>query len=422
MVYWVIAVLIILLLILWRRQRAFVRATEELAEAARQGVPLLEFGGRAGAHAKGIKKLTTFVNTLVEDYRRLREAEQDHLTRIKATLGNLREAVLIINKDNILLLANEALRQLLGMKEAPVGKRIETLLRSSALAEYIRGIRLGGAAEHTEMEFGVGQKVLWFEVTGARLSGHRGDEDDLVLLIMHDITRQKRLERVRTEFVANVSHELRTPVTVIKGFVETLLEDRADLAEEEQVRFLNMIQKNVHRLHALLEELLLLSRLEASESILKKETVALADVLREVAETYSEQSRELECAVIVEERAEGVRVRGDPLRLSQVFENLTENAFKHARGLSSLRLYVDRRDGEAVVGVIDNGAGIPAADLSHVFERFYRVEKGRSRESGGTGLGLAIVKHIVQLHGGRVEVASTPGKGTTFRCYFPAAE
>ncbi|MCC5808531.1 MAG: PAS domain-containing protein [Opitutales bacterium] len=422
MAYVIISVLAVLVLFLWRRQAATARAAAELAAAARRRAPFLAEEGGALSRPAGMEELTTMVNSLVEENRRLREAEQDHVARIKATLGSLREAVLIINNENAVLVANEALRQLLGLTEPPLGKRIETFLQSSALVEYIRNTRAGGAAEHTEMEFTAGGKALWFEVTGARLNTRREAEEGLVLLIMHDITRQKRLERVRTEFVANVSHELRTPVTVIKGFVETLLEDRAELDEKDQVRFLTTIQKNVCRLHQLLEELLLLSRLESSESILKKETVALGDVLREVAESYAGRAKECGCEVIVEEGAEPARIDGDPLRLSQVLENLVENAFKHARGFSRLRLHVDRIGAEVVCGVEDDGAGIPAADLARVFERFYRVEKGRSRESGGTGLGLAIVKHIVQLHGGRVDVASTPGKGTHFRCYFPAAE
>lgn len=417
----ILFLLLVLLFLLWARYATVIRAVADLAAAAKGGSPILTLDGR-GRRRGSVASLAAAVNDLVEENRRLREAEQDHLSRIQATLESLREAVIIINKENNVIVANEALQQILGLAEPPMGKRIETFLQNSALLEYIRDARVGGTAEHTEMAFEVDKRVLWFEVTGARLNTRRDTEEGLVLLIMHDITRQKRLERVRTEFVANVSHELRTPVTVIKGFVETLLEDRADLAEEEQVRFLTTIQKNILRLHQILEELLLLSRLESSESILKKERVALADVLREVAGTYRERAAERGCKMIIDASGDNDRVFGDPLRLTQVLENLVENAIKHAHGLSAIRLFVTSGHGEVVCGVEDDGAGIPSADLSHVFERFYRVEKGRSRESGGTGLGLAIVKHIVQLHGGRVEVMSEPGKGTEFRCHLPAVE
>jgi len=233
--------------------------------------------------------------------------------------------------------------------------------------------------------------------------------------VLHEITKQKKLEAVRKDFVANVSHELRTPLSVIKGYVETLVDGHADIPPDDRERFLKTIQRHTERLNSLLEDLLVLSRLESINPGLHREAVDLPGMLGGIMDDYAGRpaasGHDLDLTV---DPALGTLLI-DPLKVTQVVENLLDNALKYTPKGSRIQLST-RLHGmsEVIVCLRDNGPGIPAEDLPHIFERFYRVDKGRSREKGGTGLGMSIVKHIVQLHGGRVWVESQVGQGTAF--------
>ena len=239
------------------------------------------------------------------------------------------------------------------------------------------------------------------------------------VMVLHDVTDIRRLENIRRDFVANVSHELKTPITTIKGFVETLrdgaLEDR-----EHAARFLDIIASNGDRLHAIIEDLLSLSRLEQTEQmagLVRRETV-----LRHVIDTAMQ-----DCGAKAASRQVTVTTACDPdLQLSvnaslieQAIVNLLDNAINYSKAGSTIHITASRQSNEVTVCVQDEGIGIPQEHLPRIFERFYRVDKARSRERGGTGLGLAIVKHIAQVHGGQVSVASTLGEGSTFTLRLP---
>ncbi|MDR0352697.1 MAG: hypothetical protein LBI02_04900 [Opitutaceae bacterium] len=226
---------------------------------------------------------------------------------------------------------------------------------------------------------------------------------------------------MRKEFVANVSHELRTPLSIIKGYAETLVDGHLDMPEADRDRFLRTIERHAERLNTLIEDLLTLSRLESASAGLRREPVALTKLLASILDDYRARpaaagrrlTHDLDPAI--------GELQLDPLKITQALENLLDNAFKYTP--PAARVHVSaRRAGAGMieVAVRDDGPGIPAADLPHIFERFYRVDKGRSRDKGGTGLGLSIVKHIIQLHGGQVRAESTEGQGSVF--YFTLPE
>jgi len=404
------------------RLRIIASEVRRMTQAAGEGRALLveQSGGVRQAH--GLAGLQVALNNLVAENRRLSQTEKSYLDQISATLGSVQEAVLIVNADNYVMLANEALQQMLRSPESPIDRRLEGMIHGSDFYEYVRRVKSGGSADVFVSEVSVGGRTLWLEVTGARLPTQDGTSSVLTLFVLHDITKQKQLERVRTEFVANVSHELRTPVTIIKGFVDALIDDCAGLSAEEQQRFLRKIQNNVARLHQMLEELLMLSRLESNPDAIKRERHSLGRVVAESAESFQMRLDPARQQLRVELAQEPDVVLLDRLRISQVVENLLENALRHARGFTALTVRTRVVPPNVICEVCDDGAGIPAKDLPHIFERFYRVDKGRSRESGGTGLGLSIVKHIVQQHGGEISAESTLGKGTTIRVAVPFPE
>lgn len=404
------------------RLRVLARRLGQLARAIEARKSLLVEREDGFSRTFHLDRLTRACNDLLAENAAISQTEKSYLEQIKATLGSIREAVLIVDDDNQVLLANEALRQILNTSEMPLGRRLESLIQSSEFFEYVREVKAGSVSEHQEIEVRIGKQVVSFEVTGALLP-HQEGEQRYTMFVLHDITNQKKLERVRTEFVANVSHELRTPVTIIKGFADTLVEDRAELSPEEQERFLIKIQKNTTRLHNLLEELLLLSRLESHQAdVLKRERLSLNRLIAETADNF--QTRlEANNQLLQMDLCDGQDVLFlDPLRITQVMNNLLENILRHAKGFRRIRIVTRPVERGVDAYVEDDGAGIPANDLPHIFERFYRVDKGRSRESGGTGLGLSIVKHIVMLHGGRVWADSQPGVSTRIGFFIPYPE
>jgi two-component system phosphate regulon sensor histidine kinase PhoR len=237
------------------------------------------------------------------------------------------------------------------------------------------------------------------------------------ILVFHDLTRIRQLENTRREFVANVSHELRTPLSLIKGYVETLL-DGAISDPELSAKFLQTIERHSNRLTNLIEDLLTISRLESGQITLQLRTVPLRPFAAALISELQARARE-RGTTIVNEIPEGLAGRADPDRLEQVLVNLLENAVKYGRAKGHVTVQGRAADGHVELCVADDGPGIPAEARERVFERFYRVDKARSRDAGGTGLGLAIVKHIVQSHGGKVWVESEPGKGARFHFTLP---
>ncbi len=239
------------------------------------------------------------------------------------------------------------------------------------------------------------------------------------LIVLNDITHIKRLETIRQDFVSNVSHELKTPITSIQGYVETLID--GDMNDPEEIKtYLGVIKKHTGRLKAIIEDLLSLSRIEqgASGSEVTFETINIRDVLTNAVQTC-EQKAELKSIKMNLACNNELKCSVNPLLIEQAIINLIDNAVKYSEESSSVLVEAFRQPGEIVIKVRDHGCGIPEESLSRIFERFYRVDKARSRKQGGTGLGLSIVKHIVQIHKGQVDVKSKPGEGSCFYIHLP---
>ncbi|MCU0794174.1 MAG: ATP-binding protein [Opitutaceae bacterium] len=356
---------------------------------------------------------------LVAEVNRLDRQHSGQLAQLEATLGALQEAVLLIDAHNYVLLANPAFHAIFPKAGRILGERLELALHSDAFLRHVAAVREGKGRPREEIEFVDSRGSTWLEVTGspvAALGGERG----ALLFVLHDITRQKRLENVRKDFVANVSHELRTPLAVIKGYVETLVDSHDTMPLADRDKFLKTIQRHADRLNSLLEDLLVLSRLESAQHGLARERVDLGRLLHDALEDFRArpESAGHRLSLSVDEAVPPILA--DPLKLGQVVDNLVVNALKYTPAGSRIAISARIRDADTVeLAVRDDGPGIPESDLPHIFERFYRVEKGRAREKGGTGLGLSIVKHIVQLHGGKVWAESKPGAGTTFFLTLP---
>jgi two-component system phosphate regulon sensor histidine kinase PhoR len=399
---------------LWKQNRAL----RQLEAAARSGRPLLQEEG-PGGQLPAWPGVAEAVNALITQNASLQQQRTDQLTQLETTLGNLREAVLIVDEANYIHLANRALREIFPSARELLNLRLELIVRSGPFLEYVRATREGAELPRQEFEIIDGDHAIWIEASGAPIPAPDG-RGRWALFVIHDMTSQRKLERVRRDFVANASHELRTPLSIIKGYIETLVDGHQTMELADRDRFLKTIQRHSERLKSIIDDLLALSRLESATPGLKFGPLSLNSYFLELAEEFRNRPQGTEHRIEIQVPASIGLVEADGEKLAHVFGNLIENAFKYTPKGSSIELGAAPADDQDVeCWVRDNGPGIPAADLPHIFERFYRVEKGRSRETGGTGLGLSIVKHIVQLHGGRVWAENGEGGGLVIRLRLP---
>lgn len=408
------AALLFLLRINWKQNQAL----GQLRAAIKSGQPLLH-EGNPDELLPAWSDLTDEVNLLVKKNTDLRQQRTDQLTQLEATLGNLREAVLIVDEGNYIHLANRAVPEVFPESKDLVNLRLELVVRSAAFLKYVSATKAGQSLPRQEFEIVERQGTRWIEVSGAQIPSPEG-KLTWALFVIHDMTNQRKLERMRRDFVANASHELRTPLSVIKGYIETLVDGHEEMAISDREKFLKTIQRHSSRLEAIIDDLLILSRLESATIELKREAVDLRSFFQNLADDYRRRSNASEHNIVVSVPPDLNQISADVEKLRQVFSNLLDNALKYTPKGSRLEL------GGLAIGstevecfLRDNGPGIPAVDLPHIFERFYRVDKGRARETGGTGLGLSIVKHIVQMHGGQVWAESVEGQGLTIRVRLP---
>ncbi|MGC4072418.1 MAG: ATP-binding protein [Nibricoccus sp.] len=399
MPYLIIAALALALGLLLRRHWSHRKALRSLHQAILQKQVLLS-EGLPGSLGESWSQLCRETNDLITEVSRLQHQRTGQLAQLEATLGSLQEAVLIVDRDNYILLANKALQEIFPRATNILHQRLELVLHSVTFLSYVEAVRKNEAEPQHEMEFADGNRSLWVEVTGTTIPPLNGQQGPWALFVLHDITKQKRLEAVRKDFVANVSHELRTPLSIIKGYAETLVDGHHDMPVSDRDKFLRTIQRHTERLNSLLEDLLTLSRLESINPGLRRESVGFSALIASLIDDYRARPAAAEHQLHFAIDPNVGELLIDPLKITQVCENLLDNALKYTPKGSHIDVSAKLRDHEVEVSVRDNGPGIPEEDLPHIFERFYRVDKGRSREKGGTGLGLSIVKHIVQLHGG----------------------
>jgi two-component system phosphate regulon sensor histidine kinase PhoR len=413
----VVALLLALLFLLraWWRQN---RALEELRLAIRNNQPLLRKAFATG-DLPALSELTDSVNHLIGENSELRHQRTGQLTQLEATLGNLREAVLIVDDANYIHLANRAVREIFPAARDLVNLRLELIVRSASFLDYVRETRAGKPLPRQEFEIVDRQRTHWIEASGAPIPSP-DRKSQWALFVIHDITNQRNLERIRRDFVANASHELRTPLSIIKGYVETLVDGHLTMSVDDRDKFLKTIQRHSKRLQAIIDDLLVLSRLESATPGIKLASVDLPVFFKNLVDDYRQRPTAANHEISIKTTADLGNIAADPEKLTQVFGNLLDNALKYTAKGTRLEVggfSVGHNEVECFVK--DDGAGIPPADLPQIFERFYRVEKGRSRETGGTGLGLSIVKHIVQMHGGKVWAESREGEGLTIRMHLP---
>ncbi len=346
--------------------------------------------------------------------RRIAAVSRDD-AQLRAMLAVMVEGVLAIDESDHILFINDAAKTMFDVElEECHGRSLWELAPISELQGLTKRTRSSSALARAEFDMFRTGKEQVIDAHAAPLQA--GDESGLVI-VLHDITDLRRLERVRRDFVANVSHELKTPLASIKGFVETLL-DGALHDPEHNERFLARIDANVERLNELVSDLLSLARIESQEKSIKRELVDWRPIIEEVRLSKEDLMRRKGLSWGSRGFDERARVMGNAKAMRQVVDNLVDNAIKYtSAGEITVRFEIQGNEG--VLLVCDTGLGIPAEDLDRIFERFYRVDRARSREVGGTGLGLSIVKHLVLSLGGRVSVESRVGQGTCFRVSLP---
>jgi two-component system phosphate regulon sensor histidine kinase PhoR len=345
---------------------------------------------------------------------------EEQRNELEAVLSSMAEGVLAVDLDERIINANEAIGQLLGV--SPVGalnQTVQEVIRNPDIQAFIRRTLQSSEAQEAEITLLGSGGDLHLHAHGNLLVGPK--ERTLgALVVFHDVTRLKKLENMRRDFVANVSHELKTPITTIKGFVETL-QDGAMNEPENAGRFLDIISRQSDRLTAIINDILSLSRLEqqGDPSGIEMQEGSVRDMLKSAVEA---------CLLGIRKKNITIEIEADDLLrgvfkrdlLEQAIVNLIDNAVKYSEPGRAVRIKGWQEGKEVLIEVADQGRGIDQEHLPRLFERFYRVDKARSREMGGTGLGLAIVKHIAQVHGGTVQAKSQVGQGSTFLLRIPS--
>jgi len=395
----------------WRRFSRDFRHLEQLVDDLATGRKpegfVFRHGGRFG-------RLTFPLEKIANANEILRQRIHDEAFNLGTILASMEEGVMGVNDQHKLCLVNPSFIALFDLKVDPVGQTVLHTLRETAFEELISTALRTGVTQHRDVERTSDKRHFAVHAVPVReFAGGPG-----VVAIIRDITRLRQLEEVRREFVANVSHELRTPLSIFHGYVENLI-DAPAMSRKEQMEIFEVLRKHSRRLNALLEDLLILARLESRQEKMVCVSMELPALLRAVAGDWSQKLAAKKLTLSVDAPVDLPSVVADPQRLEQVLHNLLENAVKFTESGGGIQLRARALPGELELRVEDNGQGIPPADLPHIFERFYRADKARSRELGGTGLGLSIVKHIVQLHGGSVTAESKYGIGTTIALHLP---
>jgi two-component system phosphate regulon sensor histidine kinase PhoR len=345
--------------------------------------------------ADNFNYMTTHIKQLFDDITK----ERNELSII---LSSIQEGLVVIDKECKIILANDSFKKIISDSEAE-GKFYWEAIRSPEVAEILRKARQERKSFNKEISY---NKRLYL----CRVAFNPQEERYIILFC--DITEMRGLEEIKKEFAINMSHEFKTPLTAIKGFVETLEEEE----KIKNTKYLEIIKRNTERLINITNDLLLLSEIEDKEVIIHKETLKLKKIIENIAKMFQPHIEEKGLFLKIEADKDFPKIMGDSFLLEQAFINIIDNAIKYTEN-GEIILRLKKQDNMARIEVKDTGIGIPEEHIPRIFERFYVVNKSRSREQGGTGLGLSIVKHIILQHNGKIEIESKPGKGTTFIIY-----
>ncbi len=337
----------------------------------------------------------------------------------EAILSSMVEGVLAVDTNGHIISMNKAVARFFNVfqPETAQGRSLEEVFRNVTLQRFVAEVLEGQETRECELTV-QNNETYYLQARAANLLGVQGRRIGAVV-VFNDVSRLRRLENLRRDFVANVSHELKTPITSIKGFVETLL-DGAMKNPEEAERFLKIVARHADRLNAIIEDLLMLSRLEqGGKEAMEMQPTGLCGIVNSAVEVCAQRAAAKNIAVNIE-CADELTATVNPPLIEQALINLVGNAVKYSVNGKNITVSARAEKGGVVLSVEDQGYGIEEKHLERLFERFYRVDKGRSRQEGGTGLGLSIVKHIAQAHGGTVSVESVYGRGSTFSIFLPS--
>ncbi|WP_404322470.1 cell wall metabolism sensor histidine kinase WalK [Cytobacillus firmus] len=422
-IWWILAVSLglSLFLIILLGSRITARYTKPIESATQVAIELTKGNYRARTYEDQEDEtgmLSKSINVLARNLQEMVKSQEMQQDRLGALIENMGSGLILIDSRGYINLVNRPYKEVFNVNPSEyLYKLYYEVIEHKGITEVVEEIFMTEQKVKKQLIIPVNIERRYFEVYGVPIIG-TNDEWKGILLVFHDITELKKLEQMRKDFVANVSHELKTPITSIKGFSETLL-DGAMENKQTLNDFLNIILKESDRLQSLIQELLDLSKIEKQGFSLSIQQLDLADVLEDVVAIMKGKAAEKEIALEFKREDKPVYIEGDVHRLKQVFINIISNAISYTPNQGVVYISSADSDRTVLTEIRDTGIGIEAGEIPRIFERFYRVDKARSRNSGGTGLGLAIVKHLVEAHKGTISVKSEVGKGTAFIIELP---
>ena len=413
-----IVAMISLLIALFFSYRLYepIKTLERFTEKLRQGEPV---GTIILDTADETKTLADNINYLVEELRDKIRIANDEKSKLMTAFTSMNEGVLIIDQQGLIEFSSPVLSNMLAIQyDDIIGKTMIGAFRSIDLQQAFQEFKEKRVNVSREIVFGNPEKVI-LGVSISAIHGHPADEKTMI--VFHDVTRLKKLEQIRMDFVANVTHEIKTPLTAIIGYLETLQGGALNNIEETK-KFIDIILRQAERLNRLVEDLLIISNIEMKQTILHFESVVPRMAVNHVISLIEAKAGLKKISVRNNISENFPPIKADRDRLTQIFVNILDNAVKFTPDGGEITITAVESESYAVVSIQDSGIGVPRDEIGRLGERFYRVDKSRSRDLGGTGLGMSIVKHLMIAHSGKMEIESQPGKGTKVSLFFPLSK
>jgi two-component system phosphate regulon sensor histidine kinase PhoR len=410
-----IAVVVATALAVWRKWIAPWKDVDELSRAIVEKRSPRKFLVNANPQSR---RIGLALEALVDRQRELEERFREGEFSVQAVFGAMLDGLVVVDDRRRVRMMNREFKRMFGLEEAEPGPPLlETIRHASIDRLVMEAIRVQEPRRESIQISRGPSEGREMEVSAVPL-GENSAQTEGAVVLFHDVTQLRQMEEIRRDFVANVSHELRTPLSIFRGYLETLLDDPQQ-PPGELLRILEVMERHSDRLHALVEDVLSLARLESPAAELDLSEISLPEFLQEILRDWEKRLEAKQLKSHLDVPLDLPKLEADESRLQEIIYNLLDNAVKYSQPGSRISLQAAVSGDRVRISVADQGIGIREADLPRIFERFYRVDKARSRELGGTGLGLSIVKHIAQLHGGNVEARSEPGKGTTISVLLP---